>query len=329
MSERKLIKEWEVSAFDRVNNEWTTTMNHAYEPHVEIGEDLFTRQAVPTIIRPTKRIKPTRECSTTMFIGDTQFPFQDDRALSLARIAIQEIQPDTVVFVGDDLDMPTFSTFAQRSEWNSTLQGALDGLHEYIAQIKADSGAEVIKHEGNHDFRLERQIRQYNGDLLGLRRANAHHELGVLTVGYLLRLEELGVIHVTGYPNAEYWHEDHLKSFHGKYTVADGSTMARVISKSTVSCVQGHSHRAELVYRTFQDGRNQRTIFGLNPGTMCDFSKTPSGEFATDERGNITTQRPNWQQTVGLVYHNAEMASPHLLPITAEGIQIFDKTYRS
>ena len=36
MSERLLVKEWEVSAFDRVKNEWTTTTNHSYESVPEI-----------------------------------------------------------------------------------------------------------------------------------------------------------------------------------------------------------------------------------------------------------------------------------------------------
>ena len=39
MSEKRLSKEWDVSAFDRENNEWTTTVNKSYE-HIPDGQDL-------------------------------------------------------------------------------------------------------------------------------------------------------------------------------------------------------------------------------------------------------------------------------------------------
>ena len=38
-------KSWEVSAFDRVNNEWTTTMNHAYDHTQEFDPSLLIQQA--------------------------------------------------------------------------------------------------------------------------------------------------------------------------------------------------------------------------------------------------------------------------------------------
>lgn len=328
-TEKRLAKTWEAAAFDREKNEWVHTELHSYDQSTPVTEDLFTRQAKPTIVRPSKRVKPTRDCETTVFLGDTQFPFQDRRALELARIAVAELQPDTIVFLGDDLDCPSFSRFEQRKEWNDTLQQGLDEFHEYIASLQAESGAKVVVHEGNHNQRLERMIRAYNGDLVGLKRARAQHELGVLTIGFLMRFDEMGVEYVTGYPNAEYWHEDHLKSFHGKLSVSDGSTMARIIGKSTVSCVQGHTHRAELVYRTARVGRQDHVIFGMNPGTLCDLSQTPSGEYATDERGRITTQHPNWQQSVGVVFHNPDMAQPHLFMIQDGVIQIFDRRYSS
>jgi hypothetical protein len=139
----------------------------------------------------------------------------------------------------------------------------------------------------------------------------------------------MGVDHVSGYPNAEYWHEDTIKSFHGTQAVASGSTMARVIAQETVSCVQGHSHRAELVYRTFRDGRNERTIFGMNPGALIDFGAAPKDTYATSEKGKIVPSKVNWQQGIGVIYHTPEMASPHLIPITKDGIHLFNRTYRT
>jgi len=327
MTEKRLTKEWEVSAFDRESNEWTTTMNHAYEAIPDIPD--FINQAAPTRITPSRRTKPTTEHDTTLFIGDTQFPFQNDRALDLAMVAVKEFMPGCITFCGDDIDAPNFSSFEQRSEWAGSLQSSLDQFHEYLSRIRAESpDSKIVVHEGNHNARIEREVRRYNGELIGLKRARSEQELSVLSLGFLMRFDELGVEYVTGYPNAEYWHEDDIKSFHGTKAVTRGSTMASVIQNETVSCIQGHSNRAEIVYRTLMVGREERQIFGMNPGTTCDFDKIPSGKRADDQYGNPTKQRHNWQTAIGVLFHNEETASPHLLPITNEGIQIFDKLYR-
>lgn len=292
-------------------------------------ENMFVRRVPPVRIIPSKRKIPETDVETTVFIPDTHYPYQDKRAVALAKTALKVLNPTTIVFLGDEIDAVNFSRFSTRQEWQGSLQQGLDEFHHDLAEIKADNPqSKLVQHDSNHHIRLERMIREYNGDLLGLKRANAQNELGVLTIGYLLRHQELGVEYISGYPNSEYWHEDHLKSTHGSESVSGGSTMARVIGRGTVSVVSGHSHRAELVYRTFQDGRHDRTIFGLNPGILADPDLVPKNRYATNDAGKVVPQHMNWQQSIGVVYHTPEMASPHLLPITEAGIHVFDRTYK-
>lgn len=299
------------------------------EVSTEELESLFVRQAKPTRIVPSKRKIPTTDFETTIFLADAHYPFVDRRAMALAKIACRELNPTTICFLGDELDVSNFSKYETRKEWAGGLQASIDALHEDMAEFKADNPqARLVQHESNHHIRLERKIREYNGDLVGLKRANAVRELGVLSLGFLLRHDELGVEYVSGYPNAEFWHSDDIVSFHGTNSVAGGSTMLKTIKAATVSCVQGHSHRSELVYRTFKDGRNEKTIFGLNPGTLADFTEIPKDSYATDQRGKVLPARVDWQQAVGVVFHNEEFASPHLLPITDAGIHVFNKTYK-
>lgn len=292
-------------------------------------QSMFVRQAPPVRIIPSKRNIPSRDVEVTAFLPDSHYPYVDKKAMRLAKIALREIQPDNIVFLGDEIDAVNFSRFTSRQEWQGSLQQSLDEFHTDLAEIKADNPqSKLIMHESNHHIRLERMVREYNGDLLNLRRANAQNELGVLTVGFLLRLDEMGVNYVTGYPNSEYWHEENIKSFHGHEAVTNGSTMFKTLMNETVSVIAGHSHRAELIYKTFRDGRDDRTIFGMNPGSLVDPNLVPSGKFSADQHGNTMPQRQNWQQSVGLLYHNEEIASPHLLPITPAGIQIFGRTYK-
>lgn len=293
-------------------------------------ESMFIRQAPPVQIPKTPKGVAKIRTGLTVFMGDEHYPFHDPRAIKLAMVACRALEPDVITFLGDDLDNCNFSRFESRKEWFDNTQMAIDQRGLDLARFKAGNPqAQLKQHEGNHNVRTERKIREYNGDLLGLRRANAVNELGVLSTGFLLRHDELGIEYITGYPNAEYWHTDDLMSTHGSESVSGGSTMARVIGRTTVSVVQGHTHRAELVYRTFRDGRNDKTIFGLNPGCLADFNKVPKDTYSTDQRGNIVPSKVNWQQGVAAVVETPNGLVPYLFPITRDGITVFDKTYKS
>ena len=326
-------RQWEMLAKNENGEIEVRTLHYERKlPEVDPQElqEMFIRQAAPTRIIPSKRKIPTSDVETTVFLADAHYPYHSQRAIALAKIACRELNPTTICFLGDELDVTNFSKYETRKEWAGNLQSSIDALHEDIADFKADNPqAKLIQHESNHHVRLERKIREYNGDLVGLKRANAVRELGVLTLGFLLRHDDLGVEYVTGYPNAEYWHSDDIKSFHGTNAVSGGSTMLRTIKDQTVSCIQGHSHRAEIVYKTFRNGRNEKTIFGMNPGTLADFNQVPKDSYSTDSNNRAMPARVDWQGAIGVLFHNNEFASPHLLPITSQGIQIFGKTYKS
>lgn len=325
--ERKQTKEWEVSAFDRVNNEWTTTTNRAYETVPEIPD--FINQAAPTRITPTKRRKPERDTEVEVFFGDTHHPVHDQRKIDLAMIALYELQPDRVTFVGDDVDNALFSSFDSKQEWRGQTQAGLDSFVETIGKVKANvPDADIVVLEGNHNIRLEKQIRNYNGELLGLRRAGTD-ELGVLTLGYLLRAEELGFEYVTGYPESEYWHSDTLKSYHGRATSSSGLVAVKEIKNETVNFVHGHTHQAGIVYRTFRNGREEQTIWGMEVGTFADRNKVPSGKYSQNEQGNVLRQLHDWQTVLGVVMRNGGIETPSLIPIEDSIILPDGRTYKS
>ena len=327
--EGRLQQTWEVSAFDRVNNEWTTKLNHSFDHTPEIDKDMFVTQAPPIRITPSKRKPPTSDYQERiMGIGDIHFPFQNNAKLALASLAIREMQPDTVVLLGDNLDNAPFSRFEIRGEWVGSAQEGIDQYAEFLGQLRADvPNASIIWHQGNHDVRQEKQLRNYNGELLGIKRAG--ETLGALTLGYLLRCEELGVEYISGYPTSEYWHGDNFKSHHGHVTNSQGFAGSKTIKTETVSTMTGHTHQAGIVERTLRVGRDERTIYAIEAGTYADPSQIPSGAYATTESGNQLRQSHNWQTAVPYILRDEEMVVPYMFPIQNGAIDIFGKKYKS
>lgn len=302
-------------------------------PAAVVDEESFIRQAPPKKISPTRRKRPEGDYDTIIFYGDTQHPYQNERRLRLAQIAVRELMPQAVVFLGDDTDMSMFSTYEQRPEWREDTQKGIDQFSDLLAQTRADIGknGNIYAIQGNHDLRLEREVRKYNAELLGLRRANAERELGVLTLEYLLRCDEIGVEYISGYPSAELWLGDSLKAYHGRKT-NPGATVNAEVKYETVNFVHGHDHRGAIVYRTYQDGRDLKTIWGMQVGAFADQTKIPSGAYSTTESGRQLRQAQNWNSNLGVVFapHDKEETyHAHLLDVDDESINIFGKEYKS
>jgi hypothetical protein len=299
-----------------------------YEEDVEFDQELLVSQAPPIRINPTKRKVPDSEYDERIYgIGDIHFPFHDARKLALTQLAVRELYPTTIVLLGDNLDNAMFSRFETRGEWAGSTQQSIDQYAEFLGQLRADAPeAKIIWHEGNHDLRVQKQVRNYNGELLGIRRAG--ESLGALSLEFLLRCAELDVEYVSGYPTSEYWHGDNFKTHHGHVTNSTGMAASKVIRDETVSFMTGHTHQAGIVQRTLRVGREERTIYGIEAGTYADPNKIPSGKYSTTEAGNQLRQSHNWQTAGAYILRNEAEVVPYLLPI-GDDIDIFGKRYSS
>lgn len=326
--EQEPTKTWTVNAFNHQTGEFVEAINRSWDHRAEVTPDMFVTQAPPINVRPTKRTRPEGDFEIYMFYGDTHHPFQNRQAMALANIAVREVFPDHVTYIGDDNDMALFSTFESRQEWLGSTQQGIDQFSEQLAQTRADIGSDgrITVHKGNHDYRMERELRKYNGELLGLRRAG--EDLGALTMEYLLRCGELGVEYI-GDRHGEKWYSDNLKSYHGDVTNSTGLAVAKEIKGETVNFVHGHTHNAGIMYKTFKDGKEEKTIFGMEVGTFADPNLIPSGKYSTDERGNVSRQSHNWQKGLGMVAMGEGVVIPQFIPITEEGILINGKWYKS
>jgi predicted phosphodiesterase len=272
-------------------------------------EQHFVRQAPPAEIRATRRKRTSRPDKLAVAFGDAHAPFEDSRCFDLLNQVTIDWQPDEVVILGDMLDLPAQSKFETRKEWVDLTQVAIDGLHTYLSQLRANNpNAKMTWVDGNHDIRFERDIRRNAGELLGIKRANAEHELGVLTLSYLMRLNELEINYIGGYPRADYYLTDNLKAKHGDRIRNGGSTASVIANQEQVSTISGHNHRLELASRTVNHRNGARFIISATAGTFADISgRVPSYSFATDELGQVVTQYENWQQGLLLAEYTPDI----------------------
>lgn len=328
----RLVSTWEAITKD---NEGEAHLHVLHKHEVvpdEVSLEQFVNQAAPTRITPSRRSKPNRPDQLAIFLPDAQIPFHDPRALALAHVAIRELQPDRVILLGDMIDLPAQSRFDTHPSHSRLLQDQLDTTHRMLAQIRADvPDAQIDYIPGNHEFRLNRDIIQKNAELLGIKRANAAKELGVLTLDFLLRLDELEVTMAGQYPNGQVWLNDHTVGIHGDTSSTSGSTSLRYLAKNpNISTIHGHSHRAEMQWKTtpVRGGYVQR--FSMSPGTLADLTgSVPSYGSSIEETGQPSVRAENWQQAVGLVEFNDRMSNPELAMIANGIIRVRGLSYGS
>jgi hypothetical protein len=274
-------------------------------------ESHFINRAHPTRITPSRRKTPTRDSELTLVLGDAQIGFRgeeafhDETAMSLAQLAIRELMPDRVVFVGDMLDLPGMSRFEQRGDWQSSTQASIDRYHDFLAETRANiPNGEIIAISGNHELRMDKYLRKDASELLGIRRANAEHELAVLTLRYLVRMDDLQVQNIDGYPNAAYWINDQLKATHGTNVAKGGSNAAKYLQEADSGTIYGHTHRVETAYRTYPTRDGHNTIVAASPGALARITgHVPGFNYSVDDQNRTVPKAENWQQGLLLVEH--------------------------
>lgn len=241
-------------------------------------------------------------------IGDKLDSFHDERAMDIALQITSWLeendQVDTVINLGDFLDLPAQGRFEQEAAFASTTQDAIDRGHLFLQQQRAAAGpkAKIVLIEGNHDRRMEKFININAASAFGLRRANTKG-LPVMSIPYLLRLEEIGVEYIDAYPAGAYWINDKLRAIHGTKVRSNGSTAAAYTNDTPhISTVFGHVHRQELQSRTIFDRQGSIKSVAISPGCLCRVDgAVPSVNGSTKIDGTPATYYENWQQGIAVI----------------------------
>jgi predicted phosphodiesterase len=238
-------------------------------------------------------------------------PFHDEKAMDVALQIVAYLEEhdrvDSVINLGDFLDLPAQGRFEQEPAFAFTTQHAVNRGHKFLQQQRAAAGprAKIVLIEGNHDKRMEKFIMNNAASTLGLKRANMPDTLPVMSLPYLLRLDEIGVEYIDAYPAGAYWLNDKLRAVHGSKVRSGGSTAAAYTNDSPhISTIFGHVHRQELQSKTVFDRLGPIKSIAVSPGCLCRVDgAVPSVNGATKIDGSPAVYYENWQQGMAVIMY--------------------------
>lgn len=275
------------------------------------------QQAQPVDVQwMPRQTKPARGTLTMSLKGaDTQIGFRalpdgtyeefhDTKAMDVfAQVARLE-QPETIIILGDFLDLAGQGKYIQEAGFSRTTQMSLDFAHEWLAVLRAAAPeSKIVIIEGNHDKRMQNFIELNALSAFGLTRANMPDDWPVMSLPYLLRLDELGIEYMDAYPAAVYWDDDRTRNIHGTRANSKGSTTSQYSNDLPhINTWVGHTHRTEITYKTVMGPRGEAIeSYSANPGALCKVDGTvPSVHGALHADGTSAKVVEDWQNGFGV-----------------------------
>lgn len=249
-------------------------------------------------------------------VGDTFEAFHDWSAILVFIEVCRREQPDTIVILGDFLDLAAQGKYVQEAGFARTTQMALNDGHHMLALLRAASpDARIVIVEGNHDKRMQSFIEQNALAAFGLKLANMPDSWPVMSLPNLLRLDELGIEYMDAYPAAAYWDDDTTRNIHGTRANSKGSTMSQYAHEAPhINTWAGHTHRQEIIYRTVIGPRGEPIeSYSANPGALCHTDgRVPSVHGALHADGSSARVVEDWQQGFGSLLHGDGVSWPQV-----------------
>jgi hypothetical protein len=238
-------------------------------------------------------------------VDDTIYPIHDPSALDISLALQYDIDPDGIIILGDILDLAEFGRWTTYPEYVGQSQRAINAAGEYLQAMRDISpNANINAIEGNHDSRPEDKLVKLMPEAYGLQRytQDVKVEYPVLSTPFLLDFTSLYINFHTSlvgdYKSGEYQFCENGIAIHGIFARNKSGATAQAYlyddRYTGTSVIYGHTHRMEWICKTI--GRGNRLVHSYSPGCLCDI------------KGNVPphSARNNWQQGVGVVYHNGK-----------------------
>jgi predicted phosphodiesterase len=231
-------------------------------------------------------------------------PTHDERAIAIVLAIAKRYQPDQIICLGDNLDLPEMSKYRLSPAFANTTQASIDRATTFCAEMReAVPHAKIVWLAGNHEERLTNYLLDNAKAAFGISRGNTPEGWPDLSVPNLLRMDEYGVQYLDGYPTGYYLINEQLACIHGDKVRSNGSTAHMYLNAEKMSVIYGHIHRNEMAYKTRRDHDGPRTIMAASPGTLARVDgAVPSTKGGIDVYGRPKTVVENWQQGFALVH---------------------------
>ena len=236
-------------------------------------------------------------------------PTHDEAAISVALDLVRDLEPEEILRVGDDLDLPELGKYRTTPAFAGTTQASIDRATVLGAEQRAASpDSRIVWLAGNHEERMSNYVLDNARAAYGLRAGRFGEEAPsawpILSVPSLCRLEEFGIEYRPGFPAADFPLVPTFRIVHGLHVTSNGSTAPKYLSRERTSVAYGHVHRREYAARTLPDGTE---IFAASPGCLARTDgAVPSTKGATDLDGRPLSVVEDWQQGIGVVHYRED-----------------------
>lgn len=239
--------------------------------------------------------------------GELQ-PTHDEKALTVALAITRAADPELVVLVGDNLDLPEMSKYRLTAPFAQTTQATIDRMTLFCAELRrAAPRARIVWLAGNHEERLPRYLIDNATAAFGLRKGASPESWPVMSVPYLCRLDEFDIEYRPGYPASNVWITERLRVIHGDKVASGGSTAHKYLSSEKTSVIYGHIHRREWAERTREDHDGPRTVLAATPGCLARIDgAVPSTKGGVDLDGRPLVRHEDWQQGLAVIPHDPD-----------------------
>jgi hypothetical protein len=280
------------------------------------GPEWPVAQPGPNVKVPARKAKARAQVGhkTAVVIPDIQIGYyrtngdfeatHDEAAIAVMLAVVEAADPDLIVCVGDNLDLPEFGRYRLTPAFMRTTQPAIDRATVLCAELRrAAPRAEIVWLAGNHEERLPIYLLDNAKAAYGLRRGQPTPESWpVLSVPFLCHMDAHGVEYVPGYPASHRWVTERLRVIHGDLVRSQASTATAYLAREKTSVVYGHIHRREYAARTRQDHDGPREVMAASPGCLARTDgPVPSTKGGTDLDGRPVKRQEDWQQGLAVV----------------------------
>ena len=312
-------------------------------PSWETGPEWPVVQPGPTIKLPKSiTTKKKTALKTCVVLPDMQIGYfrnrdgeleatHDEDAIAIALAITKDINPDLLVMVGDNLDLPELGKYRLSPAFQQTTQASIDRATEICAETRtAAPNAEISWLAGNHEERLTNFMLDNAMAAFGIKQGKHPESWPVLSIPNLCRLDDFGIKYLSGYPASMVWINEHIKVIHGDIVRSGGSTAHAYLKREKISVIYGHIHRREWAEMTREDYDGPKTVTAASPGCLARIDgAVPSTKGGTDLDGRPLTRYEDWQQGLAVVQYEEGDGKFNMEMVTIrEGWSLYrDKEY--
>jgi hypothetical protein len=252
-----------------------------------------------------------------LFIGDTQIPDQNEKAVSLVMDFIKDYKPDVVHHVGDLMNFDRISKYkVLHTNRVTSVKEELEESREFLANLqrtvrKYKPKAQINYLEGNHEMRLRKYLASNAPELTEITDSKGEC---VLSLPHLLGLKDLGINWFNYYDKYQI---GPINVEHGDIARSkSGYTAQGMLEKRWGSGVSGHTHRLAFVTRRAGDQEN----FWIEAGSLCGLE--PSTHY---------TKQPDWVNgfAIGLYDKKEKIMHPATILIQKDQFYYNEKIYKA